>query len=88
MTTVKSMDVRDNFKHFCDVAFGGEVIVVSRRKNENVVIMSEKEYHEMAELVKAKRNSDYMAMLDQSMKEAASGGFTMKTIEELEAYET
>lgn len=85
MTTVKSMDVRNNFKQFCDAAFGGEVIVVSRCKNENVVIMSEKEYYE---LVKAKRNSDYMAMLDQSMKEAASGGFMMKTIEELEAYET
>ena len=86
MTTVKSMDVRDNFKHFCDAAFVGEVIVVSRRKNENVVIMSEKEYHELA---KAKRNSDYMAMVDQSMKEAASGGFKMTVpIEELEAYET
>ena len=84
MQTVKSMDVRDNFKRFCDAAFSGEAIIVSRCKNENVVLISENEYNE---LMKAKRNADYMAMLDKSMKEAAQGGFIMKSLEELEAYE-
>ena len=83
MLAVKSMDVRDNFKMFCDRVFQGETLIVSRPKNENVVMVSEKEYNEM---IRAKKNADYLAMLDQSIAEAESGGFVVKTVAELEEY--
>ena len=38
-------------------------------------------------MMKAKRNADYLAMIDKSMAEAEAGGFVVKTIDELEAYE-
>ena len=82
--TVKSMDVRENFKALCDRVFHGETLIVSRPKNENVVIMSETEYNE---IMKAKRNADYLAMLDKSMAEAEAGVFIVKNIDELGAYE-
>lgn len=50
-------------------------------------MISEKEYNEMAEFIKAKRNADYLAMINKSMAEAEAGGFIVKTIAELEAYE-
>ena len=84
MLAVKSMDVRDNFKALCDKVFKGETLIISRPKNENVVMLSEKEYNEM---MKAKRNAEYLAMLDKSMQEAEAGGFIVKTMEELEEYE-
>jgi antitoxin YefM len=84
MLAVKSMDVRDNFKKFCDKVFNGETLIVSRPKNENIVMLSESEYNEM---LKAKRNADYLAMIDKSMKEAEAGGFITKSIAELENYE-
>jgi antitoxin YefM len=84
MLAVKSMDVRDNFKKFCDKVFNGETLIVSRPKNENIVMLSESEYNEM---LKAKRNADYLAMIDRSMKEAEAGGFITKSIAELENYE-
>lgn len=84
MLAVKSMDVRDNFKALCDKVFKGETLIISRPKNENVVMLSEKEYNEM---MKAKRNVEYLAMLDKSMQEAEAGGFIVKTMEELEEYE-
>ena len=77
MLAVKSMDVRDNFKSLCDKVFNGETLIISRPKNENIVMISEHEYNEM---VKAKRNADYLAMLDKSMVEAEAGGFITKTI--------
>ncbi|MFR8471333.1 MAG: hypothetical protein ACLVB2_01070 [Clostridium fessum] len=46
--------------------------------------MSETEYNE---IMKAKRNADYLAMLDKSMAEAEAGGFIIKSIDELGAYE-
>ena len=84
MLAVKSMDVRDNFKSLCDKVFSGETLIISRPKNENVVMLSEKEYNEM---LRAKKNADYLAMLDKSMAEAERGGFVVKTMEELETYE-
>ena len=84
MLAVKSMDVRENFKLFCDKVFNGENLIVSRPKNENIVMMSEYEYND---IMKAKRNAEYLAMLDKSMAEAEAGGFIAKTINELESYE-
>ena len=79
MLAVKSMDVRDNFKSFCDKVFGGETLIVSRPKNQNVVMMSESEYNN---IMKAKRNAEYLTMLDKSMAEAEAGKFIIKSIEE------
>ena len=84
MLAVKSMVVRDNFKSLCNKVFHGETLIISRPKNENVVMISESEYNEM---MKAKRNAEYLAMLDKSMAEAEVGGFIAKSIAELEAYE-
>lgn len=84
MLAVKSMDVREHFKLFCDKVFRGETLIVSRPKNENIVMMSESEYNE---IMKAKRNAEYLAMLDRSMAEAEKGGFIVKTLDELGACE-
>ena len=72
MLAVKSMDVRENFKSLCDKVFKGETVIISRPKNENIVMMSE---------------SEYLAMLDKSMAEAESGGFITKKVDELGEYE-
>lgn len=52
------------------------------KRDENIVMISETEYND---IMKAKRNADYLAMLDKSIAEA--GGFVTKTIDELENYE-
>lgn len=84
MLVVKSMDVRENFRFLCDKVFKGETLIVSRPKNENIVMISESEYNEM---MKAKRNAEYLAMLDKSMAETDAGGFIVKSIDELGTYE-
>ena len=81
MIAVKSVEVRDNFKSFCDRVFQGETIIVSRKKNENVVMMSEKEYNA---LQKAKRNEEYLAMIDKSLAEAETGNIILACKEQYE----
>lgn len=78
MLAVKSMDVRDNFKDWCNQVINGETLIVSRPRNENVVIVSEKEYNEMQ---KAKRNAEYLAMLDRGFADIEQGRGVTKTIE-------
>lgn len=85
MLAVKSMDVRENFKEWCNKVISGETLIVSRPKNENVVIVSEKEYNEMA---KARRNAEYLAMLDRSYKQLENGESISFSMEELRAMES
>lgn len=82
MLAVKSMDVRENFKEWCNRVIGGETLIVSRPKNENVVIVSEKEYNELA---KAKRNEEYLKKLDHSFAQLEQGEVIHKSLEELRA---
>ena len=63
MLAIKSMDLRDNFKTLCDKVFKGETLIISRPKNENVVMMSEKEYNE---IMKAKRNAEYLTKIGRA----------------------
>ena len=82
MLAVKSMDVRENFKEWCNKVISGETLIVSRPKNENVVIVSEKEYNELA---KAKRNEEYLKKLDHSFAQLEQGEAIHKSLEELRA---
>ncbi len=85
MLAVKSMNVRDNFKNWCNQVINGETLIVSRPKNENVVILSEKEYNE---LQKAKRNAEYMAKINESLENHERGDTISFTMEELRAMES
>lgn len=85
MLAVKSMDVRDNFKSLCDKVFRGETLIISRPKNENVVMLSEKEYNK---IMKEKRNAEYLAMLDKSFEQLQQGKTISFSIEELQNMES
>ena len=84
MLAVKSVNIRDNFKEWCDKISMGENVVISRPRNENIYMISEAEYNT---LQKAKRTAEYLAMLDKSDKELKTGKVVVKTMEELEAME-
>lgn len=81
MTIARQMDIRANIKHYFDLAFNGDTILVPRKENKNVVVISQMEYEE---LQRAKRNAEYYAMLEESMKQIKEGKVVIKSIEELE----
>ncbi len=81
MLSVKSMDVRNNFKSWCKTVAKGETVVISRPKNENVYMISEKEYNE---LQKAKKNAEYLSMLDKSIGQLENNEVITISMEELE----
>ena len=84
MLTVKSKDVRDNFESLCDKVFRGETLVISRPNNENIVMMSEREYNE---IMQTKKIAEYFAMMYQSIAETAVSGYIEKSISEQESLE-
>ena len=85
MLAVKSVNVRNNFKEWCDKIIMGETLVVSRPRNENIYMISEAEYNE---LQKAKRNAEYLAKIDESIENHKKGdtiSFTMEELKEMES---
>lgn len=85
MLVTKSVDVRDNFKSLCDQVYSGKTVIVSRPRNENVIMISEKVYND---LQKAKRNEEYLKLLDESIRQVENNDvIIINDISELTQYE-
>lgn len=63
------------------MAFNGEPVIVPRKENKKVVIISEKDYKE---LEKVRNNAAYLARLDLTDEQIRQGKVVVKTMEELE----
>jgi len=85
MLTVKSVNVRDNFKEWCDKISMGETVIISRPRNENIYMINETEYNA---LQKAKRNAEYLAKINESVENHEKGDTISFTMDELKAMES
>ena len=65
-----------------DRALNGDSVIITRPKQQNVVLISEAEYNE---LMRLKRNIEYMHKINMSIKQAEQGKVVIKSMEELEA---
>jgi len=81
ITVAKQVDVRANIKKYFDMASNGQAIIIPRKENKNVVIVSEAEFHEME---RARRNAEYLAMLEESERQFREGKVIKKTMAELD----
>ena len=70
MVAVKGTTVKNDFKNICDRVFKGEVFIISRPKDENVVMVSEREYTELERL---KKNAEYLAKIDRAIAQRNAG---------------
>lgn len=71
MQVVKTQDVRDNFKKYCDAACAGEIVYVNRTgTGNNVVIVSEQEYRKLEEI---RRIEEIEAAVMRSEKDIQEG---------------
>jgi len=85
MLAVNYSTLRNNLKDYCDtVTDYYETVIVTRKNEKNVVLISMEEYNT---LVKAGKNAEYLAMLDRSISQLESGNTITKTMNELEAME-
>lgn len=81
MIALKTTDVRNDFKKISNLVCSGEKVLISRPHNENLVILTEKEYNELERI---RRNNEYLSKIDTSLQQFAEGRTIVKTMEELE----
>ena len=81
MIAANYSNVRDRFKAYCDVAVNDfETIIVTRKQNENVVLMSEAEYNNLMENLYIRSNkNDYQRLLE-SIEQLKKGNGQVRTL--------
>ena len=72
--------VRNNFKKYLDQVNNGETVIITRKNQQNAVILNMEEYSELA---KAKRNAAYLAKIDEARERLEAGQGVKMTMEEL-----
>jgi antitoxin YefM len=82
MLAVNYSTIRSKLKDYCDRATDdNETVIVTRKDEKNVVIMSLDKYNE---IMRAARNAEYLDMIDKSIEQIKQGKVVMKTMKELE----
>ncbi|HAX95059.1 MAG TPA: prevent-host-death protein [Prolixibacteraceae bacterium] len=86
MLAVNYSTIRNKLKDYCDkVTEENETVIVTRKDEKNVVIISLEEYNAM---MKSARNAAYLDMVDRSFAQIQNGKVVTKTLAELEAMES
>ncbi len=82
MLAVNYSTIRNNLKDYCDKATDEyETVIVTRKDEKNVVIISLEKYNEM---VRTAKNAEFIDKIDRSVEQIRSGKLVKKTLEELE----
>lgn len=82
MLAVNYSTIRKDLKNYCDkVTEESETVIITRKNEKNVVLLSLEEYNEM---IRELKNAEYLKRLDRSIQQAKEGKVIIKSMEELE----
>ncbi len=88
MIAVNYSTVRENLKTYCDKAVDDfETIIITRKDDRNVVLMSIDEYNNLLENLKIVGDREYYEKLMASRSRVEKGQGIIKTIGELKGME-
>ena len=70
MIAANYTNVRENLKTYCDqVNDNEETVIITRKDNKNVVLISQDEYNNMLENIKILKDPKYLIKLYKSIKQ-------------------
>ncbi len=73
MIAANYSNVRENFKSYCDkINDENETVIITRKDNKNVVLMSQDEYNNMLKNIKIINDPEYLLSLIKSLKSLES----------------
>ena len=85
MIAIKTTDLRQDFKKIADRISQGEKVLISRPKNENLVIITEVEYNELDKLRAKTARAEMLATIKALQASAESSGADEMSMEEIDA---
>jgi antitoxin YefM len=83
MIATNYSNARQNFAHYCnETVHNFETVIVTRKRDENVVLMSEAEYNNIMENLYVRSNKDDYDRLLQSINQLERDGGKVRTLAE------
>jgi antitoxin YefM len=83
MIAIKTADLTQNFRKIAKRINAGETVVVSRPKNENIVLITEKEYNSLNQLRKKLALESFRKTMKEMQEEAIVNGSADMTMDEI-----
>jgi antitoxin YefM len=86
MIAVKTLDVTQDFKSIAERIMQGEIVLISRPKNENIVMITETEYNQLNKLrenIAARTLKDVLRETQSQAKINGTSEFTMDDINDI-----
>jgi antitoxin YefM len=86
MIAVKTLDVTQDFKSIAERIMQGEIVLISRPKNENIVMITETEYNQLNKLrenIAARTLKDVLRETQAQAKINGTSEFTMDDINDI-----
>ena len=87
MIAVKTLDVTQDFKSIAERIMQGEKVLISRPKNENIVMITEEEYNRLDEIwQKAQRKlagEQFIETLKEMREQSVINGTSDMTLDEI-----
>ena len=81
MLATNYSSARKNFKKYCDAAVhNSEAVIVTRKHDENVVILSESEYNNLLENLYIRSDKKYYEELLESIEQLKRGGGVVREL--------
>ena len=85
MIAIKTADLRQDFKKIADQVSQGEKVLISRPKNQNLVIITEAEYNELDKLRAKAARAEMLAAIKALQASAENSGADEMSMEEINA---
>ena len=79
MIIAKQMDVRSNIKKYFDMAYDGETVIIPRKQDHNVVIISESEYNRLTGAARLTAYAQSMTKTDAKRNKSNVSSKDLKT---------
>ena len=85
MIAIKTSDVTQDFKNIADRVTGGERVLISRPRNENIIMITEREFNELDKL--RQKNTDKRTLKDvlrDTQEQARINGTSELTMDDID----
>ena len=83
MIAVKTVDVTQDFKRIAERIVQGEKILISRPKNENIVMITETEYNQLNKLRESATTRTLKDVLRETQAQAMMNGTSELTMDDI-----
>jgi len=83
MLAIKTADLTQDFKRYADQVTMGEKVLISRPRNENLVVITEREYNEYEKLRQKEAHMELKKAFESMQEQSVTNGTDKMTMDEI-----